>query len=249
MKGMKLGNPQLGKTLREKYKVRGKGYNVAIEELKQRITANSMNIKRYDDQCDLFRQNRLLTSNQQRLFQQLEGNKDETPIITDAERSRAFWSSIWSEGKVYNGQADWLNDIEENLGKIRKQEALTVTEAMVQKQIKKISNWKAPGPDGVHGYWFKFIMAVRPVLAALLNEALQSGNVPEWLTSGKTVLIVKDKDKGNKVTNFSPITCLPIMWKLLTGIISEEMYKHLDEEKLLPDEQKGCRRQKGGTKD
>ena len=55
------------------------------------------------------------------------------------------------------------------------------------------------------------IKVVRPALAALLNEALQSGNVPEWLTRGKTVLIVKDKDKGNEVTNFRLITCLPIM--------------------------------------
>ena len=179
------------------------------------------------------------TSNQQRLFQELEGNKDETPIVPDAERSKAFWSSIWSKSKVCNGQADWLNDIEENLGAIRKQETLAVTEAKVEKQIKKIPNWKPPGPDGVHGCWYKSIKAVRPVLAALLNEAPQSGNVPEWLTSGATVLIVEDKDKGNKVINFCPITCLPIMWKLLKGIISEEMYKHLDEEKLLPDEPKG----------
>ena len=150
---------------------------------------------------------------------------------------------------MYNGQADWLNDTEENLGTIRKQETLTVTEAMVEKQIKKIPYWKAPGPDGVHGYWFKSIKAIRPVLATLLNKALQSGNVPERLTSGKTVVIVKDKDKGNEMTNLCPITCLPIMWKLLTGIISEGMYKHLDEGKVLPDDQKGCRRQKPGTKD
>ena len=179
----------------------------------------------------------------------MEGNKDETPIVLDAERSKAFWSLIWSESKVYNGQADWLNDIEENLGTIRKQETLTVTEAMVEKEIKKIPNWKAPGPDGVHDYWFKSIKAVRSVFAPLLNETLQSGNVPECLPSGKTVLIVKDKDKVNKVTNFRPFTCLPMMWKLLTGVISEEMYKYLDEEKLLPNEQRGCRRQKRGTKD
>ena len=49
MKETKLGNPQLVKTLREKYKAREKCYNVVIEELKQRITANSMKIKRYDD--------------------------------------------------------------------------------------------------------------------------------------------------------------------------------------------------------
>ena len=63
------------------------------------------------------------------------------------------------------------------------------------------------------------------------------------------MIIVKDNNKGNEVTNIGPITCLPIMGKLLTNIISEKMYKYLDEEKLLPDEQKGCRRQKRGTKD
>ena len=211
MKEMRLGNPQLLKTLREKCKVREKGYNVVIEELRQRITANNIKIKSYNDRCDHFRQNRLFISNQQRLLQELEGNKNEPPVVPDAESSKGFWNSIWSESKVYNGQADWLNDIEENLGTIRKQETLTVTEAMVEEQIKKILSWKAPGPDGVHGYWFKCIKAVRPVLAALLNEAFQSGNVPEWLTRGKTVLIVKDKDKANEVTNFRPNTCLPIM--------------------------------------
>ena len=124
---------------------------------------------------------------------------------------------------MYNDQAGWLNDIEENLGTIRKQETLTVTEAMLEMQIKKIPNWKVPGPDGVHGYWFKSIKAVRPVLAALLNEAIHTGNVPEWLTRGKTVIIVKDNVKGNKVTNFCSIPCLPIVWKLLKGNISEEI--------------------------
>ena len=69
------------------------------------------------------------------------------------------------------------------------------------------------------------------------------------MTFGKTVLIVKDKDQGSLVTNFRPITCLPLMWKLLTGILADEMYNYLEEKDLLPDEQKGCRRGGRGTKD
>ena len=176
-----------------------------------KIIRSIIQIKHEDDRCDQFRQNRLFTSNQQRFFQELEGNKDETSIVPDATRRKAFWSAIWSESKVCN---DWLNDIEENVGAIRKQETLIVTKAIVEIQIKKIPNWKAPGPHGVHGFWFKSIKAVIPVLHALLNEALQNGNVPEWLISGKTVLKVKDKDKGSGMTNFRSITCLPIMWKL-----------------------------------
>ena len=39
------------------------------------------------------------------------------------------------------------------------------------------------------------------------------------------------------------------MSKLLTGVIAEQIYAHLDQEKLLPEEQKGCRKGHRGTND
>ena len=39
------------------------------------------------------------------------------------------------------------------------------------------------------------------------------------------------------------------MWKLLTGVIADQIYAHLDQEKLLPEEQKGCRKGTRGTND
>ena len=32
------------------------------------------------------------------------------------------------------------------------------------------------------------------------------------------------------------------VWKLLTGVMSEETYDYLEQEKLLPEKQNGCRR-------
>ena len=63
------------------------------------------------------------------------------------------------------------------------------------------------------------------------------------------MLCQTDPKKGNAADNYRPITNLPIMWKLLIGMIEEETYKYLDHKKLLPDEQKGCRRESCGTKD
>ena len=74
------------------------------------------------------------------------------------------------------------------------------------------------------------------------------GFVPSWLTRGRTSLLQKDKNKGNVASNYRPITCLPLMWKLLTGAIADQIYDaHLDQEKLLPEEQKGCRKGSRGT--
>ena len=39
------------------------------------------------------------------------------------------------------------------------------------------------------------------------------------------------------------------MWKLRTEVIAEDMYNYLEQEKLLSEEQKGCRRGSRGTKD
>ena len=39
---------------------------------------------------------------------------------------------------------------------------------------------------------------------------------------------MKDREKGYDVTNFRPIICLPPMWKIFTGILSDELYDHLE---------------------
>ena len=120
----------------------------------------------------------------------------------------------------------------------------------VQKQCRKIPNWKAPGKDGVQGYWIKNLSNLDTRIAYQLNKILEGeDNLPTWMTYGRTILCQKDPAKGNAVENYRPITCLPLMWKLLAGMIAEEMYTYLHRENLLPEEQKGCRRGSRGTKD
>ena len=63
------------------------------------------------------------------------------------------------------------------------------------------------------------------------------------------MLVMKDPQKGTEVTNYRPIACLAVMWKLLTGMIAEKMYVHLAQNGLLVDEQEGCRKASRGTKD
>ena len=71
--------------------------------------------------------------------------------------------------------------------------------------------------------------------------------MPSWLTRGRTSFLLKGKTKGNVATNYRPITCLPLIWKLLTGVITDQIYAHLDQEKWLREEQKRCRKGSTGT--
>ena len=103
-------------------------------------------------------------------------------------------------------------------------------------------NWKLPGPHLVQGFWLKNLSSLHEKVRLQLKKCLDSGFVPSWLTRGMTSLLQKDKGKDNAVSNYRPITCLSLMWKLLTGVIADQIYAHLDQEKLLPEEQKGCRK-------
>ena len=87
------------------------------------------------------------------------------------------------------------------------------------------------------------------VLATFLNECIEVGDVAGWLVEGRTILVMKDSKKVTEVGNYRPTACLNSTWNLLTGIISDKAYDHLDGNKLLPEEQKVSRRKCQGTKD
>ena len=67
-----------------------------------------------------------------KLFAELTGETQESNEIPDAYQSRVFWSEMWSESKEHNRN-----------------------EEMVSMQNRKIVHWKAPGIDGVQGFWIK----------------------------------------------------------------------------------------------
>ena len=119
----------------------------------------------------------------------------------------------------------------------------------LKKILGRMPNWKSPGPDLVQGFWLKNFSSLHGRVRAQLKECLDSGFVPSWLTEGRTSLLQKDKSEGNIASNYRPITCLPLMWKLLSAVIADQIYGHLDQQKLLPEEQKGCRKRFRGTND
>ena len=227
----------------KKHHVKKKGVKVVMEELKQRITAKAAKIDRYEKRINQFRINRMFSSNQKRVFVELNGEVIKENTVPNEEESRKFWSEIWDNPVEHNDDAEWLREIEtESIG-VNKQDDVKITAQDVRKQAGKIPNWKAAGPDGVQGYWLKNLSSLHDRIACQLNAVVEKGDVPAWLTYGRTVSCVKDRSKRNAASNFRPISCLPLMWKLLTGMLSEQLYEHVDINDMLPSEQKGCRKE------
>ena len=110
-------------------------------------------------------------------------------------------------------------------------------------------NWKSPVLDCIQGFWLKRFGSLPQIIAGILNKELQSASTPKWMVESCTVLIHKDPTKGNAVGNYRPIACLNLLWKLLTGIITDKLYEHIENQGLLSGEQKCCRQISYDTKD
>ena len=170
-------------------------------------------------------------------------------MVPDAEESKKFWSGIWDVTVEHNKNAKWLKELENHTHDVPKQLNVKLEINLLKQKLKKMPNWKGPGPDGVQGYWLKNFIYLHERITFQLDECLQQGYAPDWMNTGRTFLCLKDPEQGSLVSNFRQITCLPLIRKLLTGVLAEEIYRHLDENQLLSVEQKGGRKGSRGTKD
>ena len=128
-----------------------------------------------------------------------------------------------------------------------KQNDINITTEMIKEQVKKIPNWKSPGPDRVQGYWLKKLTVLHKGIAKQIDNIISSReDNPKWITLGKTVLCQKDPIKGNVVDNYIPILCFP---GSRCQRIAESIYTFLDMNYKLPVGQKRSKKESRGTKD
>ncbi|KAL1447369.1 hypothetical protein WDU94_013907 [Cyamophila willieti] len=112
-----------------------------------------------------------------------------------------------------------------------------------------MQNWKSPGFDNIPTFWLKRLEATHKYLACLYERLLENPNLcPDWFTQGNTVLLPKNQNTEDP-KSWRPITCLPVMYKLLTSILKKKIYQHLEENAILPQEQRGCLKGSYGCKD
>ena len=104
-----------------------------------------------------------------------------------------------------------------------------------------MSNWRSPGLDYIQGIWLRRFSSFHQTIAEILNNKLQSASILGWMVKSRTVLIQKEPTKGNPVGSYRPIACLNLVWKLLTGIITDKLYERLETQNLCPEEPERCR--------
>ena len=75
------------------------------------------------------------------------------------EKTRGFWSGIQEKDVKHNESVDWIQKVAEEM-QANKQQNIEITPSKIKEKIRKMANWKVPGPDGVHDYWIKMFLSM-----------------------------------------------------------------------------------------
>ncbi|XGW25126.1 hypothetical protein V3C99_006493, partial [Haemonchus contortus] len=110
------------------------------------------------------------------------------------------------------------------------------------KIFSKIKPWKATGPDGIQGFWWKKLPEAKERLKAWCLEALRKPHriIPNWVCRGKIVLIPKGNSEARGPGDFRPIACLNTCYKVLTAMIAQQILQSAGD--VLPREQVALRK-------
>lgn len=82
----------------------------------------------------------------------------------------------------------------------------------------EVHNWKCPGPEGLHNFWLKYLVAVHGPMVRIFNRIIQEPTKMSTFHSvGNTYLLFKNGDTTDP-PNYMPLTCLSVMYKHTCGL-------------------------------
>ena len=118
-------------------------------------------------------------------------------------------------------------------------ELVPISQEEVEGALAKLDPSKAQGHDEIHPAILKSLAPVIGApLATLFNKSLAERTLPEdW----KRAIIVPIHKGGTKeeVTNYRPVSLLPVALKVMERLLRDRIVKHLTENGLLRNEQHG----------
>ena len=103
----------------------------------------------------------MFVNNRHQLFKELDGDAQEEQEAPDADAAVEFWSNISDQTTKHNQETGWLDDVGEGLqDHVPRQSNIEINVQEAETQLKRIPNWKAPGPDRVQGFCLKTFLSL-----------------------------------------------------------------------------------------
>ncbi len=117
----------------------------------------------------------------------------------------------------------------------------TIAEAEVTKAIEHLNPTAGAGADGISARMLKLAPStISSVLTSIINRSLTTASFPTLWKMGIVTPVHKRGCKFN-ISNYRPITILPILSRVFERILSRQISSFLEDENLLSPQQHGFR--------
>ncbi|XP_026734727.1 uncharacterized protein LOC113498782 [Trichoplusia ni] len=159
-----------------------------IDFYKQKVYAWANRIRRYKCRVERYHLNRMFQKDERWVYRTWErpGLGVDDGSLPDDDATKSFWRSIWSE-PVSHAECDWMREVEQSCEHIQEMGAITISPQDVATATRSLSNWKAPGPDGLQNYWLKWLRSSHDYLASQFQSVIESGKLPLFFTTGSSL--------------------------------------------------------------
>ena len=237
------------KTILKKHKITADEQLIACkEDLKQTLQAKAQRLRIYTIRSEQYKQNKMFGEVAKRFYRELGKKTIQTGKPPDIE-VKMFWQKILKHEVKHKEDAQWMKYQEEELQQISQMEwkDLTVEEPRVN--MTRAANWKSPGPDRLPNFGIKqFNNLHKPMTEAYSEIIKDPKQTPDWLVEGATNLLPK-KEEAWIPKNYRPIAYMPTTFKILTSVITDRLYSHLEKEAIMTQEEGGGKEDWSGCKD
>ena len=166
-------------------------------------------------------------------------------LVTDSKiicnKFCEFYSTVGRElaGKIPQSNKNFAEYLDTQIG--NSLYLAPTDENEIQKIIGNLKNKNSCGYDGISNILLKGISnEVKSPLTIVFNKSLEEGIFPDSMKTAEIIPIYKGKDK-QLLTNYRPISLLPVLSKVLEKIIYKRLYAFLIKENILFESQYGFR--------
>uniref|UniRef100_A0A8R1EL94 Reverse transcriptase domain-containing protein n=1 Tax=Caenorhabditis japonica TaxID=281687 RepID=A0A8R1EL94_CAEJA len=223
--------------------------SVKTKSLKDRIVGIDEKINVLDHNCDVRRKLRAAKNRRTPATRTILQKSCNGVVDCSAEEVRNVWAKIiGKEGpriKIPKEIEDWKDEVRAD-GSTRTKVPKALWRSWWNISMKSVKSWKAPGPDGVHAFYWKMVPAAREFLCKWVKGKVLIGKkeVPRQVSAGRVVMIPK-KGSSTKPEDMRPIACLNVSCKVLNAMIWKVSEENLT--KMIPEEQRALRKQECNT--
>ena len=158
-----------------KYKIKSKGFVTVIEELKQHISAKTLKFKRCKSRVKHNRQNRTF-KNKSYMKSKMEKWGKNSWCLMQKNRLNSGVNCRTTQLTMTEMLSEWQDRKSWNVLHNKAMMMFPYKEDVFIR-IRRMSNWKAPGSDRLHGFWQKKITFLHQVMVKHLDDCIQTGKL------------------------------------------------------------------------